>query len=144
MASFLADSAEHFTSRVLIAQLAARHRLPAIYPAREFVEVGSVLAYGVDNANVWRRIPDMTDQLLRGEKPGDIPFDQQTKFELVLNQTTARSLGLDFLASPLAISDEVIDEQAVAAMHEAGIGPWATPIKSQSSASPTDADEPAD
>ena len=109
MTSFLANSAEHFTNRVLIAQLAARHRLPAIYPAREFVEVGSVLAYGVDNANVWRRIPDMTDQLLRGEKPGDIPFDQQTKFELVLNQTTARSLGLDFLASPLAISDEVID-----------------------------------
>jgi uncharacterized ParB-like nuclease family protein len=51
----------------------------------------------------------MTDQLLRGAKPGDIPFDQQTKFELVLSRTTARSLGLDFLASLLAISDEVID-----------------------------------
>jgi len=109
MTSFLANSAEHFTNRVLIAQLAARHRLPAIYPAREFVEVGSVLAYGVDNANVWRRIPDMTDQLLRGEKPGDIPFDQQTKFELVLNQKTARSLGLEFPPTLLTAADEVIE-----------------------------------
>jgi putative ABC transport system substrate-binding protein len=105
----LADGAEHFTNRVLIVQLAARHRLPAIYPAREFVEVGGLLAYGVDNADVWRRIADMTDQVLRGAKPGDIPFYQQTKFELVLNRTTARSLGLDFRASLLAVADEVIE-----------------------------------
>lgn len=105
----LADGAEHFTNRVLIAQLAARHRLPAIYPAREFVEVGGLLSYGFDNADVWRRIADMTDQVLRGAKPSDIPFYQQTTFELVLNRTTARSLGLDFPASLLALADEVIE-----------------------------------
>ena len=104
-----ADGAEDFTNRDLIVQLAARHRLPAIYPGREFVEVGGLLGYGVDNVDAWRRIADMTDQVLRGAKPGDIPFYQQTKFELVLNRTTAKSLGLEFPASLLVVADQVIE-----------------------------------
>jgi putative ABC transport system substrate-binding protein len=66
-------------------------------------------AYGVDTAELTRRLADMTDQILKSAKPGDIPFFQQAKFELVLNRTTARSLGLEFPPSLLAIADEVLE-----------------------------------
>jgi putative tryptophan/tyrosine transport system substrate-binding protein len=105
----VSDTGEHITNRILVAQLAARHRLPAIYPYREFVEVGGLLGYGVDLADVARRLADLTDQVLRGAKPGDIPFQQQTKFELLLNRATAKSLGLEFPATLLAAADEVIE-----------------------------------
>ena len=71
--------------------------------------MGGLLSYGVDRSNVMLRLAGMTEQVLRGAKPGDIPFYQQTKFELVLNRTTARSLGLEFPPSLLGIADEVID-----------------------------------
>jgi len=71
--------------------------------------VGGLLSYGVDRSNVMLRLAGMTEQVLRGAKPGDIPFYQQTKFELVLNRTTARSLELEFPPSLLAVADEVID-----------------------------------
>jgi putative ABC transport system substrate-binding protein len=102
------DAGEHITNRQLIVDLAAKHRLPAIYPYREFVEAGGLLAYGIDLADSTRRLADITDQVLRGAKPGDIPFYQQTKFELVLNRTTAKSLELEFPATMLAVADEVI------------------------------------
>jgi putative ABC transport system substrate-binding protein len=105
----VSDSTEHLTNRAVILGLAARHRLPAIYPFREFVDDGGLLSYGVDSADVFRRLADMTDQILRGAKPSDIPYYQQTKFELVLNRTAARSLGLDFPASLLAVADQVIE-----------------------------------
>jgi putative ABC transport system substrate-binding protein len=103
------DFAEHMTNRQTVVDFAARHRLPAIYPFREFVEVGGLLSYGVDSADLMRRLAGMTDEVLRGAKPADIPFTQQTKFELVLNQTAARSLGSEFPASLLAIANEVIE-----------------------------------
>ncbi|WP_183238460.1 ABC transporter substrate binding protein [Bradyrhizobium sp. CIR18] len=84
---------EHLTSRQLIADLAAKHRLPAIYPHREFVDVGGLLSYGSDLGDAMRRLADMTDQVMKGAKPADIPFYLQTKFELVLNRTTAKSLS---------------------------------------------------
>jgi ABC-type uncharacterized transport system substrate-binding protein len=66
------------------------------------------LSYGVDLADIMRRLADITDQVLRGTKPGDIPFYQPTKFELVLNRGTAKSLGLEFPAALVAVADEVI------------------------------------
>ncbi len=103
------DAAEHVTNRQQIVDLAARYRLPTIYPFREFVEVGGLLSYGVDRAELMRRLAGMTEQVLRGAKPRDIPFYQLTKFELVLNRAAAKSLALDFPASLLAVADEVIE-----------------------------------
>jgi len=105
----VSDAGEHVTNRQLIVDLAAKHRLPAIYPFRDFVEVGGLLSYGVDLADVGRRLAEITDQVLRGAKPGDIPFFQQTKFELVLNRKAVTSLGFEFPASVLASADEVIE-----------------------------------
>jgi putative tryptophan/tyrosine transport system substrate-binding protein len=105
----VSEAPEHLTNRVLVTQLAMRYRLPAIYPFRDFVEVGGLMAYGVDLADVFRRLADMTDQILRGAKVGDIPFEQQTKFELLLNRTTATSLALEFPPTSLAAADEVIE-----------------------------------
>jgi putative ABC transport system substrate-binding protein len=105
----VSDSPEHLTHRQLIVELAAKHHLPAIYPFREFVEVGGLLSYGIDTADMMHRLADMTAEVLRGTKPGEIPFQQQTKFELMLNQKTAKSLGLEFPASLLAVADEVIE-----------------------------------
>jgi ABC-type uncharacterized transport system substrate-binding protein len=105
----LSDSGEHTTYRQQIADLAARYRLPAIYPYRDFVDVGGLLSYGIDPVDLWRRLAVVTDQVLRGAKPGDIPFYQLTKFELVLNRATARSLGLDFPPTLLATANDVIE-----------------------------------
>jgi len=74
----------------------------------EFAEAGGLLSYGVDTADLMRRLANMTSQVLGGAKPSEIPFQQQTKFELVLNRTAASSLGLEFPATMLATADEVI------------------------------------
>ena len=100
---------ENFTYRELIVELAARHRLPTIYPFREYVEVGGLLSFGINLGDAFRRMADMTANVFRGAKPADIPYYQQTKFELLLNQKTARSLGLEFPATLLAAADEVIE-----------------------------------
>ena len=92
----VSDGAEHLAYRQLIADLAARYRLPAIYPYRDFVDVGGLLSYGIDLVEMLQRLAVMTNEVLRGAKPGDIPYYQMTKFDLVLNRATARSLGLDF------------------------------------------------
>ena len=103
------DGPEHFTNRQLIVDLAARFHVPAIYPFRFFVEVGGLMAYGVDAIDLMRRVADMTGQVLRGAKPSDIPFYQQTKYELALNQKAARSLGLEFPPTLLMTADAVIE-----------------------------------
>jgi putative tryptophan/tyrosine transport system substrate-binding protein len=95
-------------SRV-IADLAARYRVPAIYPFRSFVDAGGLLSYGIDLPDMLRRLAGMTAEVLRGTKPRDIPYYQMTKFDLVLNRATARSLGLDFPATLLAAASEVIE-----------------------------------
>jgi putative ABC transport system substrate-binding protein len=91
------DTPELGTNRQLVVDLAAKFHVPAIYPFRNFVEVGGLMAYGVDSIDLMRRVGNMTAEILRGAKPSDIPFYQQTKYELVLNQKAARSLGLNFL-----------------------------------------------
>jgi putative ABC transport system substrate-binding protein len=105
----VATVAEFLTYRQLIADLAARFRVPAIYPWREFVEVGGLMSYGIDRADVWRRVAGMTVQVLGGAKVSDIPFYRATKFDLVLNQKAATSLGLEFPTAFLATADVVID-----------------------------------
>src|SRR5262249_47303316 len=81
--------------RELIITLAARHRLPAIYPYRYFVTSGGLVSYGVDNKDLYRRAAWYVDRILKGEKPGDLPIQQPTKLELVINLKTAKALGLE-------------------------------------------------
>jgi putative ABC transport system substrate-binding protein len=103
------DAPEHVYNRLFIVDLAAKHRLPTIYPYREFVEVGGLFSYGIDVADLMRRLAVTTDQILKGARPGDIPFFKPTKFDLVLNRTTVKSLGLEFPADMLSVADEVIE-----------------------------------
>jgi putative ABC transport system substrate-binding protein len=105
----VSETGEHLTYRQLIIDLAARFRMPAIYPFRDFVEIGGLIAYGVDLVDVMRRVANMTGQVLRGTEPSDIPFYRQTKYELVLNQKAATSLGLEFPPTLLTTADEVIE-----------------------------------
>ena len=92
-----------------VARLAAQHRLPAIYPARSYVENGGLISYAPNLNDIWRRAAGFVDKILKGVKPGDIPVQQPTKFELVINGTTAKSLGLTIPPTLLAFATEVIE-----------------------------------
>jgi putative ABC transport system substrate-binding protein len=95
--------------RQLIILLAARHGLPAIYPYRYQAVDGGLMSYGVDTVDLMRRAAPYVDRILKGEKSADLPVQAPVKFELVLNQRTARTLGIKFPAKVLALADEVID-----------------------------------
>jgi putative ABC transport system substrate-binding protein len=98
-----------FPYRQLIVGLAEKNRLPALYPWRDYVEAGGLMAYASDNRELWRRMADDVHEILDGAKPGDIPIYQPTKFELVINLKTAEALGLKIPPSLLARADEVIE-----------------------------------
>jgi len=95
--------------RDLIVALAARHRLPAVYPARDFVTSGGLICYSTDILDLYRRSADYVDRILKGEKPADLPVQAPTKYEMVLNLKTAKALGLDVPAPVLTRADEVIE-----------------------------------
>jgi len=95
--------------RDLIAAMVARHRLPAVYAARYFVTAGGLISYGPDVVDQFRRAAGYVDRILKGEKAGDLPVQAPTKFELVINLRTAKSLGLDVPPTLLATADEVIE-----------------------------------
>jgi putative tryptophan/tyrosine transport system substrate-binding protein len=95
--------------RVEITSLAARYRLPAVYPWRFFTEVGGLLSYGVDRTDNWRRAAVYVDRILKGEKPSELPIQAAVKFELVINMKTAKALGLDVPLQLQQRADEVIE-----------------------------------
>jgi putative tryptophan/tyrosine transport system substrate-binding protein len=95
--------------RAEIASLAARYRLPAIYPRRIFTEVGGLLSYGIDQLDNFRLAATYADRILKGEKPADLPVQAPTKFELVINLKTAKMLGIEVPPNLLARADEVIE-----------------------------------
>jgi ABC-type uncharacterized transport system substrate-binding protein len=97
------------THRGLIMALAERHRLPAIYGFRQFVSEGALVTYGPDSIDIVRRSTSYVDRILKGEKPGDLPVQAPTKYELTINLKTAKALGLDVPAKLLALADEVIE-----------------------------------
>jgi putative tryptophan/tyrosine transport system substrate-binding protein len=96
-------------NRDLITSLAARHRLPAVYPFHYFATAGGLLSYGADSTDLFRRSASYVDLILKGAKPADLPVQLPTKFQLVINLKTAKSLGLEIPDKLLALADEVIE-----------------------------------
>jgi putative tryptophan/tyrosine transport system substrate-binding protein len=97
------------TRAKLIASLAGRYRVPAIYPRREFAEAGGLMSYGYDVADGYRLLGGYAGRILKGEKAGDLPVFQPTKFELVINLKTAKAIGFEIPVKVLALADEVIE-----------------------------------
>jgi ABC-type uncharacterized transport system substrate-binding protein len=95
--------------RRLLAEIEAAHRLPTIHDLREYVEAGSLMAYGPDLRDLFQRAATYVDKILKGAKPADLPIEQPTKFELVINLKTAKALGLTIPQSVLGRADQVIE-----------------------------------
>jgi len=108
-ALIVSSEAVNFTYSQLLVDLAAKSRIPAIYAYRGTVALGGLMAYAYDIADTYRRAANAIDQILKGAFPGDIPFYQATKFELVINVKTAKALGLEIPSSLLLRADEVIE-----------------------------------
>jgi putative ABC transport system substrate-binding protein len=108
-ALYVAGDALVVTHRVRISTLALTARLPTMHNNREFVEAAGLMSYGPNLADLFRRAADYVDKILRGAKPGELPVEQPTKFDLVINLTTAKGLGLTIPESFLLLADEVIE-----------------------------------
>ena len=108
-ALYIVSEALANTNRVRINILALGARLPTMSGYREVVEGGGLMSYGPDNADLFRRAGDYVDKILRGAKPADLPVEQPTKFELVINLITAKALGLTIPPMLLARADEVFE-----------------------------------
>jgi len=107
-ALFVASSAPHYAHRRVIVQFAVKNRLPGMYGWRELVEAGGLMSYGVSISDLFRRAAGYVDKILKGANPADLPIEQPTKFELVINLKTAKALGLTIPPSVLVRADEVI------------------------------------
>jgi len=102
-------SANTAVHRDLIITLVAQHRLPAIYPFRYFVSSGGMISYGPDPIEPYERAAEYAHRILNGEKPGNLPVQAASKFELTVNLKTAKALGLSIPATVIARADEVIE-----------------------------------
>jgi putative ABC transport system substrate-binding protein len=98
------------SERKRIVDFAAKSRIPAVYPWREAVDAGGLIGYGPSPPDVFRRAAAYVDRILKGAKPGDLPVEQPTKFELVINLKTAKALGLTIPQSLLLRADQIINE----------------------------------
>ena len=98
-----------FAHQKRLADLALAHRLPAMFGFREFTEMGGLISYGTSNSEMWRRAAPYVDKILRGADPGELPIDQPTRFELVVNARTAKTLGIQVPSSLLVRADELIE-----------------------------------
>ncbi len=107
-ALYLLENFLFFAHRTALAKLALKARLPAIYGTRAFPDGGGLMSYGVDYVDQVRRSAGYVDKILRGSKPGDLPIEQPTKFELVINLKTAKALGITIPQSILLQANEVI------------------------------------
>ena len=105
---FIMTSSMFYAERTRIAELAAQSGVPAIYGAREYAEVGGFMAYGIDLRESFRRAATYVDRILKGAKPGDLPIERPTKFELVINLKPAKALGLTLSPTLLQRADQVI------------------------------------
>jgi putative ABC transport system substrate-binding protein len=97
-----------FAHRKRVVELAAKNRLPGMYPLADYVDTGGLVSYGVNNRDMFRRAAYYVDKILKGAKPGDLPVEQPTKFELVINLKTAKQIGLTVPSHVLARADRVI------------------------------------
>ena len=95
--------------RVPLARLALKHRLPGMFPFKENVEAGGLMSYGADRDDLYRRAAAYVDKILKGVKPADLPVEQASKYQLVINLQTAKALGLEVPPTLLARADEVIE-----------------------------------
>ena len=107
-ALFVVDDPMFFTHRMRLLELATQNRLPAIYSNRVFVDAGGLMSYGVNFAHMFRHAATWVDKILKGAKPGDLPVEQPTVYQLVINMKTAKALGLVIPQSVLLRADEVI------------------------------------
>jgi ABC-type uncharacterized transport system substrate-binding protein len=98
-----------FAKRAAIAQFAQSNRLASMYAAKEYVDAGGLMSYGASVSDMFRRSALYVDKILKGAKPGDLPVEQPTKFELVINMKTAKALGLTIPPSVLGRADQVIE-----------------------------------
>ena len=108
-AMFVQGSSLIFENQHRVLALAAQYRLPAIYQLREFVDSGGLLSYGEVTRENFERAASLVDKILKGAKPADLPVEQPTKFELVINLKTAKALGLEMPPTLIVRADEVIE-----------------------------------